>query len=167
MDNGMNVVRKIGIDEFYGHIDSLFHSRDKPLRKTKADYASKTHSEYQAPLAYATILIERYKIKMDDPRNEGFLNNFGLDIRTCRSMLKALHLHVSVKPFVETLFYLNLLQYNRCELASSIEADLELHSGFAEFYGSFKQFQWDHQTWKVDPDGLLATLRNLRNHQNP
>lgn len=162
MDEGMNVVRKVPTEDLFNSINGLFHAQDKPLRKTKADYSSKTHSEYQAPLAYATTLIERYKINVEEPKNQALLNNLGIDIRVFRTILKAQHLHVPVKSFVETLFLINLLIHGRTELATEVEHDLEIHGGFAEYYGSFKGFMRDHQNWNTSETGLINALKCIQ-----
>ncbi len=167
MDEGMNVVRKVSVDEFYNALNMVFHAQDKPLRKAKVDSASKTASPYQAPLAYATELVDRYKIDKEDARNQAFLNNLGIDIRVFRNVLKAQHLHVSVKSFTETLFYINLLLHGKTELASIAEPDLKIHPGFAEYYGEFKRFLKGHQQWNTSPNGLLFALKSISCVEKP
>jgi hypothetical protein len=153
LDVERNVVRKVSISVFYKTIFDLFHQFDVPLRKTKALLAENTPNNLQGALGYSEQLCKSYGITVDSGKDQAFRNTLGHDIRTMKVALKLQGYRVTTKRLVDTLFYRNLLLFQKPELARRAKEQLEIDPGIVNYFSAFSEFLRAHN--KIDNSAAL------------
>jgi hypothetical protein len=159
LDIERNVVRKVNISVFYKTIFGLFHQFDVPLRKTKALLAESTPNNLKSALGYSEQLCKNYGITVDSARDQAFRNTLGHDIRIMKVALKLQGYNMTTKRLVDTLFYLNLLLFQKPELARRAKEQLEVDPGIVNYFSAFSEFLKAHN--KIDNS---STLLNALEH---
>jgi hypothetical protein len=111
-------------------------------------------------LGYSEQLCKDYGIKASDSdRDQAFRNTLGHDIRVMKVALKLQGYHVPAKWLVDALFYMNLLLFQKPELAKRAKEQLRVDLGIINYVAAFFDFLRAHN--KTDNS---ATLLNALEH---
>jgi hypothetical protein len=154
MGGGTNVVRSLTVQEYYDLTEKIWHSFDKPLRKTLTHLNASSYHELKGVLDYAEQICDRYGLKRDSTSDQIVRNTLGCDIRRLRPQLKAQRKYVTAKRLAETLFYRNLLLFKKKEVALAAKPYLDIDVGLLNYYDRYLAFLRDNEK----PDNSQALL---------
>jgi hypothetical protein len=150
-------VRRVSVDDRFDATQKLWHSFDKPLRKTLAHLSSATYNELKGVLDYGEQICDHYGLKHNVTSDQIFRNTLGCDIRSLRPQLKSQHKSVPAKRLVETLFYKNLLIFKKTEIAALAKPNLEIDHDLINYYDAYSEFLSKHS----EPNNSTSLLDSM------
>ncbi len=130
---------------------NLFHQLDKPLRKSRvAMIVDSFTNDNKAVLVYAYRLCEKHGIE-----NQAFKNSLGTNVIQGRKILKEFgNSRPRIKPFVDTVFYLTLLDFKKGPEIKRVKSHLQIDYSIANLIRDYQYFKINHSKPNSDSSSL-------------
>ena len=139
------------------NVSNLFHQLDKPLRKSRlAMIVDSSTNDNKGVLVYACHLCEKHGIE-----NQAFKNSLGTNVVQGRKILKQFgYSRPRIKPLVDTVFYLTLLDFKKGPEIKRIKPHLQIDYSIANLICDYRYFKINHS----NPNPNASSL-NIREAQ--
>jgi hypothetical protein len=130
-------VRKAPVSEVFDVVEGFWHRYDAMLRMQKLTLQMDAKGKFSREKIIAMSLCTHYGFDVSK-EDQAFINSVGLEIERFKPFVEAREHHVSAKTLAETVFYINLLVFNKTGLASKVKSDLDIDLGLVNFYDKVK-----------------------------
>jgi hypothetical protein len=132
-------------------VSNLFHQLDKPLRKKRlAMIVDSFTNDNKSVLVYAYHLCEKHGIE-----NQAFKNSLGTNVIQGRKILKQFgYSRPRIKPLVDTVFYLTLLDFKKGPEIKRVKPHLQIDYSIGNLIDDHRYFKFVHSKPNYDPSSL-------------